>query len=72
VTGESHSRTKNNRTEKWCGRCGYWTWGDKAHETQGCPFTPASANIASPEPTNAPDASSRDEFAGLVLHAADF
>jgi hypothetical protein len=72
ATGEPHSRTKNNRNEKWCGRCGYWTWGEKAHETQGCPFTPASANVASPEPTNTPDASIGDDFAGLVLHAADF
>ena len=47
-TGESHTRTKNNRIEKWCGRCTYWTWADKAHETADCPNT-AAANVAGAE-----------------------
>ena len=46
--GESHTRTKNNRIEKWCGRCKYWTWADKAHETADCPNT-AAANVAGAE-----------------------
>lgn len=35
--GEQKTRTRNNRTEKWCGRCGYWTWGNVAHVTEDHP-----------------------------------
>jgi hypothetical protein len=31
--GESHTRTRDNVVEKWCGRCRRWTRGDKAHLT---------------------------------------
>jgi hypothetical protein len=67
-TGESKTRTQNNRVEKWCGRCGYWTWGDIAHVTEDCSSqrdagggTPHAANAASAAPAssagdNAPSA----------------
>jgi hypothetical protein len=84
-SGESHTRTKNNRVEKWCGRCGYWTWADKAHVSDDCPYkmhTGASANNVSQETstntTNATNsttgsqAGSTTGFGGLVFHASDF
>jgi hypothetical protein len=82
---EPHTRVKNNRTEKWCGRCSYWTWADKAHETPDCPFNRAGANLAV-DAGNTPPAtdgeahlavdstdpiSTPNGFTGLV-YAADF
>jgi hypothetical protein len=86
-TGESHTRQKEGVTQKWCGICGYWTWGDRAHDTKDCPNKKhaATANTAtqdpnqhggSPQPdgTNNDGESNRPGFGGLafVAHAADF
>jgi uncharacterized membrane protein YgcG len=80
---DPHTRTNNNRTEKWCGIHGYWTWGDIAHESSECP-NKASAHIATttttntpadPTPTPQPDSKAADSkpgFSGLAFHAADF
>jgi hypothetical protein len=47
--GEPHERTRNGRTEKWCGRHGYWTWHPGAHTTEECRLQlreNESANVA--------------------------
>ena len=83
--GESHTRTKNGRNEKWCGVHGYWTWGDIAHETRDCPTRTQSAqqatsgNHSSPSNTQGGGGntttgsqSSGSAMISLVTHAADF
>jgi hypothetical protein len=82
--GESHTRTKNGRTEKWCGVHGYWTWGDIAHETKDCtnrPPGPQTGNMARegdnpPTPTQSsseqPTGHAHTAMTGLVSHAVDF
>ena len=37
--GEPRERDVNGRPEKWCGVCGYWTWGaEYSHFSDGCPY----------------------------------
>jgi Zinc knuckle len=82
--GESHTRTKNGRTEKWCGVHGYWTWGDIAHETKDCTNRPTgnqTGNVARegdnpPTSTQSsseqPTGAAHTAMTSLVSHAVDF
>jgi hypothetical protein len=60
--GEPRERDGNGRPEKWCGSCGYWTWGaDYAHTSDVCPYRQqhaanVSATDASQLSANAPSA----------------
>lgn len=78
--GEAKVRTKNGRTETWCGRHGYWTWGDIAHESETCPLPRGGtgndagndAHVADGTGDNATQDSRHVSFAGTVTHALDF
>lgn len=52
--GEPKERDSNGRPEKWCGTCGYWTWGaDYAHNSDVCPYRQQhAANVSVTEASN--------------------
>jgi hypothetical protein len=62
--GEPHERTCNGRTEKWCGRHGYWTWHPGAHTTEECRLQlrdHQAANVANENPSSGSEPETTEE-----------